>query len=76
MGNDTPLMLANGIPSAPILGALGGRPAKGIIGWLNENTIIVIGAGRDGSWERFVLEVTEDGRRQCVRNGWKHYLGN
>lgn len=51
------------------------RPPKGIIGWTSDHSIIVIGAGRDGRWEKFVIAEGEDGRRYCVRDGWKRYLG-
>lgn len=60
----------------PIPGLPGGKARKGIIGWTNNSTIVVIGAGRDGRWERFILVEDEDGNRRCVRNGWKRYLGN
>lgn len=59
----------------PIPGIPGGKARKGIIGWSNEYTILVIGAGRDGRWEKFILGEGEDGKRHCVRNGWKRYLG-
>ena len=51
------------------------RPPKGIIGWTSDHSLIVIGAGRDGRWEKFVIAEGEDGRRYCVRDGWKRYLG-
>ncbi len=51
------------------------RPPKGIIGWTSDHSVIVIGAGRDGRWEKFVIAEGEDGRRYCVRDGWKRYLG-
>lgn len=60
----------------PIPGVPGGKARKGIIGWTNDSTILVIGAGRDGRWERFILGEDEEGNRRCVRNGWKRYLGN
>ena len=64
------------VPSTPIPGIPGGRPAKGILGWLNDYTVLVVGAGRDGRWEKFVIGQGEDGKRHCVRNGWKRYLGS
>ena len=63
-------------PSRPIPGIPGGRPMKGIVGWLNEYTILLIGAGRDGRWEKFVIGTNEDGKFYCVRDGWKRYLGS
>jgi WD repeat-containing protein 45 len=60
----------------PIPGLPGGRAAKGHIGWLDDETILVIGAGRDARWERFELVRGEDGKRYCVRRGWRRYLGN
>lgn len=65
----------NGAPYIPPLGASLGRPSKGVIGWTDDHTIIVIGAGREGRWERFVLREGDDGKRYCVREGWKRYLG-
>lgn len=59
----------------PIPGIPGGKPRKGVIGWKDDYTILVIGAGRDGRWEKFILGEGEDGRRHLVRNGWKRYLG-
>lgn len=62
-------------PSAPqTLPHSGFCPPKGIIGWTSNNSIIVIGAGIDGRWEKFVIADGEDGRRYCVRDGWKKYL--
>ena len=62
--------------AVPIPGIPGGKARKGIIGWTNEYTILVIGAGRDGRWEKFIVGEGEDGKRHCVRNGWKRYLGS
>lgn len=60
----------------PIPGIPGGKPRKGIIGWKNDYTIVVVGAGRDGRWEKFLLVDGDDGRRHLVKNGWKRYLGS
>lgn len=51
------------------------RPPKGIIGWTSDDSLIVVGAGRDARWEKFVITEDRDGKRICVRNGWKRYLG-
>ncbi|KAL2822188.1 WD40-repeat-containing domain protein [Aspergillus cavernicola] len=59
----------------PPLGTSIGRPVKGLIGWSDNNTILVIGSGRDGRWEKFVLQEGKEGRRCCIREGWKRYLG-
>lgn len=64
-----------GSPSAPGLGSSLGRPPKGVIGWQDDQTILVIGSGREGRWEKFILRDGEDGRRYCMRDGWKRYLG-
>ena len=65
-----------GSPSLAPLGTSMGRPPKGIVGWLNDQTILVIGSGRDGRWEKFIICEGDDGKRFCVREGWKRYLGN
>ena len=60
----------------PIPGIPGGRPKKGVLGWIDDNTILVVGAGRDGRWEKYILGEGDDGRRRCIRQGWKRYLGS
>lgn len=60
---------------APPFGTAFGRPQKGVIGWSDEQTILVIGAGKDSRWEKFVIREGDEGRRYCVRDGWKRYLG-
>ncbi|KAL8675687.1 MAG: hypothetical protein Q9186_007674 [Xanthomendoza sp. 1 TL-2023] len=61
-------------PSVPIPGIAGGKARKGVIGWLDDWTIVVVGAGRDGRWEKFVIGKGEAGR-WVGRQGWKRYLG-
>uniref|UniRef100_A0A0B7K2M2 Anaphase-promoting complex subunit 4 WD40 domain-containing protein n=1 Tax=Bionectria ochroleuca TaxID=29856 RepID=A0A0B7K2M2_BIOOC len=52
------------------------KPPKGMIGWISEDTIVVIGAGQDARWERFVIGKGDEGKRFCRRESWKRYLGN
>ncbi|CCF42870.1 WD repeat domain-containing phosphoinositide-interacting protein 4 [Colletotrichum higginsianum] len=52
------------------------RPQKGVIGWITEDSLVVIGAGQDARWEKFVISKGDDGRRYVVREGWKRYLGS
>ncbi len=59
----------------PVLGVSGNRPSKGVIGWSDDRTILVISAGRDGRWERFRIMDGEEGKRICPRDGWKRLLG-
>jgi WD repeat-containing protein 45 len=58
-----------GIPGVP-----GGRPTKGLVGWLDDNSFVVIGAGQDARWEKFNVGETPDGKRGVEREGWKRYL--
>lgn len=51
------------------------RPPKGVIVWTSDQSIMVIGAGRDGRWEKFIIAEGEDGKRYCIKDGWKRYLG-
>ncbi|KAJ5735620.1 phosphatidylinositol 3-5-bisphosphate-binding protein [Penicillium malachiteum] len=65
------------IPGSPSMlnhGLSLGRPPKGIIGWQDDQTLMVIGSGREARWEKFILRDGEDGRRHCMRDGWKRYL--
>ncbi|QLI63471.1 SVP1-like protein 2 [Metarhizium brunneum] len=68
--------MIGGIPfsEGTVLGTM--RPAKGIIGWISEDSLAVVGAGKDARWEKFVLVDGENGKRLCMREGWKRYLGN
>ncbi|KAL9616404.1 MAG: hypothetical protein Q9160_008730 [Pyrenula sp. 1 TL-2023] len=59
----------------PALGTSAARPPKGVIGWTDDQTMLVIGAGHDGRWERFKIIEDHGGKRFCVRDGWKRYLG-
>lgn len=52
------------------------RPSKGVIGWINDDNLVVVGAGRDARWEKFVLFSDDEGKRHCAKEGWKRYLGN
>lgn len=68
--------MIGGIPfsEGTVLGTT--KPAKGLIGWIAEDTLIVLGAGQDARWEKFVIVDGEDNKRHCIREGWKRYLGN
>lgn len=68
--------MIGGIPfsGGTVLGTT--RPPKGVIGWVGEDSLVIIGAGHDARWEKFVIVDGEDGKRHCVREGWKRYLGN
>ncbi|KAJ0416622.1 WD40-repeat-containing domain protein [Aspergillus carlsbadensis] len=70
MGEET-----QGVGYVPPLGTALGRPMKGVIGWSDDNTILLVSSGRGGKWEKFVLREGEDGKRCCVKEGWKRYLG-
>lgn len=61
--------LSAGIPGVP-----GGRPTKGLIGWLDEQSLLVIGGGQDARWERFTVQEGESGRKIIASKVWKHYL--
>ncbi|RMZ91033.1 hypothetical protein DV736_g1742, partial [Chaetothyriales sp. CBS 134916] len=64
----------------PALGSLPNRSQKGILGWIDNSTLICIGTGRDGRWERFRIGerpgVVDEGQRSIWRDGWKRYLGS
>ncbi|KAI5860634.1 WD40-repeat-containing domain protein [Durotheca rogersii] len=72
---EEPLLPGNSraLADCPVLGT--SRPIKGVIGWIDEASLLVVGAGQDARWEKFVLR-EEDGRTVIFREGWKRYLGN
>jgi WD40 repeat protein len=55
-------------------GIPGGSPTKGLVGWLDDNTLVIVGAGHDARWEKFVVSTDETGHRVIGREGWKQYL--
>ena len=61
--------LSAGIPGVP-----GGRPTKGLIGWLNDETIIILGAGKDPRWDRFTVGQDDKGKKCLGANGWRRYI--
>ncbi|KAF3007465.1 Phosphatidylinositol 3,5-bisphosphate-binding protein [Curvularia kusanoi] len=61
--------LQAGIPGVP-----GGRPTKGLLSWLDDTTVLVVGAGQDARWEKFVVGFDEAGKRAVWREGWRRYL--
>ncbi|KAJ8069043.1 hypothetical protein OCU04_002717 [Sclerotinia nivalis] len=52
----------------------GPKPTKGVIGWTSDESLIVVGAGTDSRWEKFIIAEGEDGKRYCIRDGWKRVL--
>jgi len=64
----------------PALGSLPIRPQKGVLGWIDDSTLLVVGAGRDSRWERFRIgeqsQSAEEGKRAVWRDGWRRYLGS
>ena len=62
-------------PYLPPLGSAIPRPSKGVIGWMDDSSLVLVSAGNEGRWERFVIREGDEGKRQCVRDGWKRYLG-
>ncbi|EEP78840.1 conserved hypothetical protein [Uncinocarpus reesii 1704] len=65
-----------GATYVPQLGSSSCRPPKGLIGWTSDDTLLLIGAGKDGRWEKFAIQEGQDGKRVCTRTGWKRYLGS
>lgn len=68
--------MIGGIPfsESNVLGT--SRPPKGVIGWIADDSLIVLGAGQDARWEKYVIADGDDGKRYCIREGWKRYHGN
>ena len=74
-GHGSELDVGGGSTAPPISGLSGGRACKGVLSWLDDFTLIVVGAGRDGRWEKFLIVTGEGGKRYCIKDGWKRYLG-
>ncbi len=52
------------------------RPQKGVIGWTSDHSLVVVSAGREACWEKFIIAEGKDNKRYCVRDGWKRFLGS
>ncbi|KIW71368.1 hypothetical protein, variant 1 [Phialophora macrospora] len=80
MGDESGGLNNSTISYLPALGSLPNRPQKGILGWIDNSTLICVGTGRDARWERFRIGerpgVTEEGQRTIWRDGWRKYLGS
>lgn len=78
MGDESPYQ--NTLSYLPALGSLPNRPQKGILGWIDNATLICVGTGRDARWEKFRIGekaamVEKAAGRKIWRDGWKKYLG-
>jgi hypothetical protein len=52
----------------------GSRPPKGKIAWIDDERLVIIGAGRDARWELFSFVHYINGGRGVEKRGWKRYL--
>jgi hypothetical protein len=52
----------------------GGRPPKGKIAWIDEERLVIVGAGWDARWEVFVVGYDRMGKRGVERRGWRRIL--
>lgn len=79
MGDEHTGLNGSSLSYLPALGSLPNRPQKGILGWIDDSTLICIGTGRDARWERFRLGerpgISDEGQRAIWRDGWRKYLG-
>jgi len=79
MGDENLGLNGSSLSYLPALGSLPHRPQKGILGWIDNATLICIGTGRDARWERFRVGerpgIADEGQRSVWRDGWRKYLG-
>lgn len=52
------------------------KPQKGIIGWYEEDTLVVVGAGVDARWEKYQMARDDSGKRFIGRIGFKRYYND
>ncbi|KAK4183701.1 SVP1-like protein 2 [Podospora australis] len=69
---EEPIQKSQALSDSMTLGT--GKVPKGVIGWLSDTSLVVVGAGRDARWEKFNIVEDSDGRRHCVREGWRRYM--
>lgn len=63
-----------GLPGSESTTPYPSRPPKGILGWRNDDEVVVIGAGKDIRWENFHLGKVADGSTTIRRAAWKRFL--
>jgi hypothetical protein len=44
------------------------------LGWLDDSTVVCVGAGQDARWEKFIVGFDDMGKRAVWREGWRRYL--
>lgn len=49
------------------------KPQKGLIGWYEEESLVVIGAGVDARWEKYQMGRDDNDKRFIGRVGFKRY---
>ena len=47
---------------------------KGIIGWPQDDCVVVVGCGCNARFEKWAVAVGNDGKRSLIRQGWVNYL--
>ncbi|KAI9726970.1 MAG: Phosphatidylinositol 3,5-bisphosphate-binding protein [Chrysothrix sp. TS-e1954] len=47
---------------------------KGVVGWVEDQVLAVISAGKDARYERFELMPDDTGKTVCSRVGWSRFL--
>lgn len=62
----------NGPPSSG--GNVGKGTRKGVVGWIDDETLVVISAGADARYERFALDLFDSGQAVCRRVGWSRFM--
>lgn len=55
-------------------GVPGGSPPKGVAAWIDEETLVIVNAGRDARYERFLVRADGRGGTVVGRTAWKRYL--
>ncbi|KAJ4299918.1 Phosphatidylinositol 3,5-bisphosphate-binding protein [Kalmusia sp. IMI 367209] len=50
------------------------HPMKGVLGWLDDQTVLVVSAGQDARWEKFIVVVHQTGQKVIYREGWQRFL--
>lgn len=51
-----------------------GYPTKGSLGWLDDQTVLIISAGQDARWEKFLVVEQQTGHKVVYRDAWQRFL--
>ena len=57
-----------------VKGHINAARVKGLVGWVDDETIVVLSSGSDARYERFKLDLDTGGPATLERSGWSRFM--